>query len=91
MPYVTSNPPAKVVADIGNNGPQRWTYQSADNIATVQGAGYFSNAKDLGMKVNDIVEVTDTATPLVSDTRVKSISAAGAATVAVGVTVGNTA
>ncbi len=92
MTYSTSNPPSMVVSDIGNQGPQRWIYQSADPVATVAGAGYFTNGGQLGMQVNDIVEVTDTATPLVSDTRVTTVATTGnlAVTVSTGVTVGNT-
>lgn len=37
-----------------------WVYASADAIATVQGAAYFSNGIQLGMQVNDIVHVVDT-------------------------------
>ena len=92
MAYSTSTPPSKVLSDIGNQGPQRWTYKSADAAATVAGAGYFTNGLALGMKVNDIVEVVDTATPLVTDHRVTTVSSTypGATTVSAAVTVGNT-
>jgi len=56
MAYSTSNPPAIETQAI--NGRRRWSYVSADAIATVDGAGYFSNGFDLGMKLGDVVEVT---------------------------------
>lgn len=90
MTYSTSNPPALSVDNIGGVQPRRWTYISADAVGTVDNTDYFTNGAALGMEINDIVEVTDTATPLVSDTRVSAISAAGAVTVSTGVTVGNT-
>lgn len=91
MVYSVNNPPALSTDNIGGVQPKRWTYLSADAVATVAGAGYFTNGYSLGMDVNDIVEVTDTATPLVSDTRVTTVNATtGTATVSTGVTVGNT-
>jgi hypothetical protein len=62
MAYVTTNPPRKVSSGIGN-GPNVWHYSSADAKATVVAAAYISNAKQLGMKVGDVVHVFDTATP----------------------------
>jgi hypothetical protein len=70
MAYATTNPPVKVsqgpltttnANEPGgtNTIPQIWVYSSADPIATVQGAGYFSNGLTLGMKVSDIVFVID--------------------------------
>lgn len=61
MAYATTNPPAKVVGSIGNRS--FWHYSSADDDATVNGAGYITNALELGMKVGDLVYVFDTATP----------------------------
>jgi hypothetical protein len=37
--------------------PRLWTYQSADSIATARAANYISDAKQRGMKVNDVVLV----------------------------------
>ena len=34
-----------------------WYYNDADSLATVQGAGYFTNGYELGMRVGDKVEV----------------------------------
>lgn len=72
MAYVTTNPPVKTSAgplcDFGasNGAGQRWFYRSADAIATVAGAAYFSNGIQLGMQVGDVVEVFDTTTPKLS-------------------------
>lgn len=93
MAYSTSNPPSKVVSDLGNQGPQLWTYKSADAAATVAAADYITNGLALGMKVNDVVEVLDTATPLVTTHRVVTVSSTypGTVDLSVGVTIGNTA
>lgn len=75
MTYATSNPPflMNAGAAIGGKAPRIWGYQSADAAATVAGANYFSNGRDLGMKVGDIVIVYDTASPLVTTHMVLSI------------------
>jgi hypothetical protein len=70
MAYSTSNPPVPVswgpLAGFNanepggtNTTPKLWVYSSADPIATVQGAAYFSNGLTLGMRVGDIVFVVD--------------------------------
>ena len=52
-----------------------WTYKSADAIATVRFTGYISNAKDMGMRVDDLVLVVDTTNHLLHWCYVISISA----------------
>lgn len=90
MAYVTSNPPRVLVQGaIGNGAPTIWAYSSADASATVAASQYFSNGKDLGMEVNDLVFVVDTGTPLITTNRVKTVVAAGV-TVSAGTTVGAT-
>lgn len=70
MAYSTTNPPCRTtsgpIAGINANEPGGtntipaiWVYASADPIATVQGAAYFSNGLSLGMRVGDIVFVYD--------------------------------
>lgn len=77
MAYATSNPPVKVSAGTGLS-PQVWIYSAgADAVATVRGAGYITNAKDLGMRVGDVVISIDTTTPLVSLSRVSVVSTSG--------------
>lgn len=40
-----------------SNNVNRWYYNSADALATAQGADYFSDAKERGLVLFDIVEV----------------------------------
>jgi len=61
-------------------GPAVWLYNSEDAIAEVDGAGYFSNAGDLGMKEDDIMLVVNTTGNLATIAKVGAL-ASGAATV----------
>lgn len=79
MAYSTANPPRKMYDSLGG-GLGKWTYTSTDAIATVRGAGYFSNAGDLGMKVGDQVESFN-STGLLGSVSVINAITAGAATV----------
>lgn len=81
MAYATTNPPQVAVPSVGGQGPAIWTYTSADARATVNGADYFTNGDDLGMKVGDLVIVYDSATPLTSVHFVSAVTAGGAADV----------
>lgn len=49
-----------------------WLYRSADAIATVNTAGYFSDYATRGMKEDDLVIVVDTGNHLLDFVRVKS-------------------
>lgn len=89
MAYDPSNPPGLVSRAPLYGAYQRWAYQSPDADTVVRAAGYFSNAKDLGMKVGDIVFVTDTDTQLTTSHVVLSISAAGAADLGDGTVIGS--
>ena len=76
MAYATSNPPKLLVQALGGNGPNIWTYASTDPAATVDDANYITNGGSLGLKVGDIVYVTDTdASPVI--TTVHQVSATG--------------
>lgn len=57
--YSTSAPPVIIVQGIAN-APSLWSYKSVDATTLVDADGYITNAKALGMKVDDIVFVTDT-------------------------------
>jgi hypothetical protein len=81
MAYSEANSPALTSQRVGADGGANWTYKSADALATVVGAGYFSNGSDLGMVVGDRVTIVDTTTPLVTDAWVSAVTAGGAATV----------
>jgi hypothetical protein len=66
MTYATSNPPQLVYSPLGGVGPQTWSYRSTDAAATVDAANYITNGGDLGMRVGDLVYVTDTdASPVI--------------------------
>lgn len=79
MAYDATKPPVRMAQGIDSFSV--WAYKSADAVATVKGAGYFTNGDDLGMKVGDVLLVSDTATPLGSITVVSAVTAGGAATV----------
>lgn len=83
MAYSTSNPPRLVRPSFTNVSGEIsiWDYASTDAAATVDASGYITNAKALGMKVGDIVTVTDTdASPVVvTNHRVVAINTDGSA------------
>lgn len=79
MAYATTNPPALLADKIGGNGSV-WLYKSADDDATTNGAGYYTNGVPLGMAVGDIVFVIDTTTPKGSFHYVASVSGDAATT-----------
>jgi hypothetical protein len=65
--YEPSNPPTVIAGPLASFNtteapatPRLWLYSSADPIATVQGANYIANGIQLGMRVGDIVFVSDT-------------------------------
>lgn len=90
MAYVTTNPPHLTTEGPLTGAGQVWSYSSADAAATVAGANYFSDGASRGMKVNDIVNVIDTASALVTAHRVTALSGT-AADVGTGTVIGITA
>ena len=60
MPYSTSNPPVLLTGSLNDQSASIWTYRSTDASTVVDGNGYFTNGGALGMKVNDVVFVTQT-------------------------------
>ena len=92
--YSTSAPPKCITPAVSGDGPSIWSYDSVDAASVVRVSGYITNAKKLGMKVGDIVYVTDTdASPRITTTHiVAAISATtGAADLSdTGATVGST-
>lgn len=66
MGYSTANPPNLVTQGVDNSaGPQSWTLNGTDADTTVDGSGYITNAKALGMKKGDLVYYTKTdASPI---------------------------
>ena len=79
MAYSTSNPPRLIAQSVGTNGGALWMYVSGDAVATVKGAGYITNGGDLGMRVNDVVIISDSATPLSSTGIVDAVVSGAAA------------
>ena len=80
MAYATTNPPTMTAQSIA--GPSTWSYTSADTVATVTAANYFSNGDDLGMKVGDFVHIFDSNTGDGGVAFVTAVTAGGAATAA---------
>lgn len=80
MTYAATNPPKLIATGLAGRG-NIWQYRSTDAAATVDGAGYITNASDLGMKAGDIVFVTDTdaTPPALTLHAVASIAANGSA------------
>ena len=62
MAYSTSNPPNRIAQGVGS-APTLWQYSSTDAHTAVDATDYFTNAKDLGMRADDIMIVVDTNTP----------------------------
>jgi hypothetical protein len=76
MAYSTSNPPRLLVQSLNGTGPSVWSYSSTDAAATVDAANYITNGGSLGLKVGDVVYVTDTdASPVI--TTLHQVSATG--------------
>ena len=89
MAYSTGNPPALISQGLGGYGKQ-WMYvTAADAAGAIDAADFITNGSDLGMKVSESVIVVDTATPLTTFHRVESVTAGGAADLALGTTVGS--
>jgi len=94
MAYNSANLRKFVAMGIDNSsgGVNLWAYTSADAVATVVAQDYITNPVDMGMAVNDLVIIIDTATPLISMSRVKTVSSVSTtgALLSTGVTIGNT-
>jgi hypothetical protein len=73
--YSTSTPPVLISQAVGG-GYATWRYNSVDNATTVDVPGYFTNAKELGIAVGDLIIVTDTdaSPPIVTTHRAVSYS-----------------
>lgn len=64
MAYSTSSPPSLDSQTVGGTY-REWTYRSTDAFTVVRVIGYISNARDLGMKVGDLVKCIKTdASPI---------------------------
>jgi hypothetical protein len=80
MSYAVTNPPVCLIPSVGGHSAI-WVYKSTDIHTTVVGAGYITNADDLGMAVDDIVIVIKTSATVGATLHtVASVTAGGAAT-----------
>jgi hypothetical protein len=84
MAYSTSTAPGKIAQKNGSNGRTVWSYVSADAIAVVGVADYFSNGDALGMQVGDVIIVTDSDTGATTIQTVSAVTAGGAASISGG-------
>lgn len=89
MAYSTSSPPALLTQRIGG-GAATWAYSSSDAAGTVDAAGYITNGLALGMKVGDMVQVSDTVNSLITNHRVAAVTSTGA-DLGTGTTIGSSA
>ena len=60
MAYDRNNPPMLFANGVGG-AARFWIYKSADPIATINTAGYFTNGVELGLKLGDPMLIIDTA------------------------------
>ena len=74
MAYDPQNPPGLISQRVGikDQAGSIWAYASADPLATVLGADYFTNGGDIGMAFGDVVHVYDTNLVITSITYVKT-------------------
>ena len=87
MAYV-SGEISLIAQGIGGRG-KIWDYTTTEATGTADANDYITNGSVLGMTVSDTVILKDTATPLTTMHRVESVTAGGAADLAVGTTVGS--
>lgn len=81
MAYATSNPPRCIVPAVGGAKGALWMYVDGDAHTDVDATDYFSDGDALGMEVDDVMIVVDTATPTVTIHHVTTVTAGGAATI----------
>lgn len=88
MSYSTANPPALIAQGIGGSH-KLWLLRTTDAAGDIDAADYITNGDALGMEVSESVIVQDITTPLTTFHRVESVTAGGAADLALGTTVGS--
>jgi len=78
MAYASSSPPMLTsVAPLTGAG-NIWQYRSTELGTAVDAAGYFTNAKDLGMRVGDMVLVYESTNVVFRAHAVITVSSTGA-------------
>ena len=78
MAYSLTNPPMLVRAGPLTGAGQTFLYRATDVGTAVDAAGFITNAKDLGMRVGDVVLVLGTTAYLMTSHTVVTVSATGA-------------
>ncbi|ESY02285.1 hypothetical protein X755_01155 [Mesorhizobium sp. LNJC405B00] len=71
-------------------GFRLWKYESVDAASLVRVSGYFTNGWQLGMRVNDIVFVTDTDSSNATTIHTVNLASATAVDLTDGLAVGTT-
>ena len=84
MAYEVTNPPKCILSGFGGS-PSIWVYNDGDAHGTVDGTDYFTNAKQLGMKANDLVFVQLTSDATTTLHSVLEIDASGNGTLSAAV------
>lgn len=90
MAYVTKSP-TLLVGSLTGQGANIWYHTSADATAAFDADGFITDAKDLGMKIHDVVlhkDSTSAATALTSH-KVIAINTNGSADLSDGTVVGS--
>lgn len=85
MAYETTNPPKKIGGGIGASGPQIWIYIDGDAHGDVDATDYFTDGRDRGMRVGDIVFVVNTSGYTVTTHAVSVVDSDGNATISAAV------
>jgi Mg-chelatase subunit ChlD len=72
----------RIAGGLGGSGPSIWHYTTTDAHGAVDATDYFSNGKDAGMHVADVVFVVDTSGGTATMHYVSAIDSDGNATIA---------
>lgn len=79
MAYV-SNDLNLVIENVGGKTPRIFTYKTADNLAAITAAGYFSDGTAKGLRVGDLIHTIAPTGAGYSMFKITAVNAAGAAT-----------
>lgn len=72
-------------------GPRKWSYEDTggEAVSTYEGAGYFANAKRVGVQVGDPVEIINRASSIVYHGKFTAVQDTGGTTGTVALDTGN--
>ncbi len=80
MAYNTAYPPRLLASADDGATPALWAFATTDALSVVLGAGYISNAQNVGLRVGDAVVISETDNGYATALLTVSSMAAGAAT-----------